>query len=87
MLSHVQILATLWTGALQAPLSIGFPGQEYWSGLPFPPPGDLPDPGISCDSCIAGGFFTTELQGKTFIDTDILIMIFMFDCVFLGQQN
>ena len=39
-------LATPWTVALQAPLSMGFPKQEYWSGLPFPSPGDLPDPGI-----------------------------------------
>ena len=39
-------LATLWTVALQAPLSMRFSRQEYWSGLPFPPPGDLPNPGI-----------------------------------------
>ena len=41
-----QTLAALWTVALQALLSIGFLRQEYWSGLPFPSPGDLPDPGI-----------------------------------------
>ena len=39
-------LATPWTVACQAPLSMGFSKQEYWSGLTFPPPGDLPDPGI-----------------------------------------
>ena len=39
-------LATPWTVARQAPLSMGFSRQEYWSGVPFPPPGDLPDPGI-----------------------------------------
>ena len=39
-------LATLWTIARQAPLSMGFPSQEYWNGLPFPSPGDLPQPGI-----------------------------------------
>ena len=39
-------LATSWTVACQAPLSMGFPRQEYWSGLPFPSPGDLPDPAI-----------------------------------------
>ena len=51
--------------AHQAPLSIGFPKQEYWSGLPFPPPGDLPDPGIECVSpSLAGRFFTTEPPGK-----------------------
>ena len=46
LLSHVRLFATLWTVAHQAPLSIGFSSQEYWSGLPFPPPGDYPDPGI-----------------------------------------
>ena len=39
-------LGTPWTVARQAPLSMGFPRQKYWSGLPFPPPGDLPNPGI-----------------------------------------
>ena len=45
-LSCVRLLATPWTVAYQAPLSLGFSRQEYWSGLPFPSPGDLPDPGI-----------------------------------------
>ena len=44
--SHVQLFVTPWTIALQAPLSIGFPSPKYWSGLPFPPLGDLADPGI-----------------------------------------
>ena len=44
--SYVQLFVTLWTVACQAPLSMGFSSQEYWSGLPFPFPGDLPDPGI-----------------------------------------
>ena len=44
--SHVRFFATLWTVAHQTPLSVGFSRQEYWSGLPFPTPGDLPDPGI-----------------------------------------
>ena len=52
---------TLWTAACQAPLSMGFSRQEPWSGLPCPPPGDLPDPGIEPESLIspalAGGFF------------------------------
>ena len=43
---HVQLSVTLWTVAHQVPLSIGFSRQEYWSGLPFPSPEDLPDPGI-----------------------------------------
>ena len=46
LLSHIQLFVTPWTVALQAPLSMGFSRQEYWSGLPFPPPGDLPGPGI-----------------------------------------
>ena len=45
-LSCVQLLVTPWTVAYQAPPSIGFSRQEYWSGLPFPSPGDLPNPGI-----------------------------------------
>ena len=56
------------TTARQAPLSTGFSRQEYWSGLPCPPPGDLPDPGIEptslTSSALAGGFFTTEPSGK-----------------------
>ena len=45
-LGHVQLFAILWTVAYQAPPSMGFSRQEYWSGLPFPSPGDLSDPGI-----------------------------------------
>ena len=45
-LSRVQLLATSWTIAYQAPPYLGFSRQEYWSGLPFPSPGDLPNPGI-----------------------------------------
>ena len=45
-LSRVRHFVTLWTIAYQAPLSMGFSRKEYWSGLPFPSPGDLPDPGI-----------------------------------------
>ena len=56
---------TLWTVALQASLSVGLPRQEYWSGLPFPSPGDLPRPGIKPASpALAGRFFTTEPPGK-----------------------
>ena len=46
LLSHARLSVTLWTVAYQAPLSTGFSHQEYWSDLPFPPPGDLLDPGI-----------------------------------------
>ena len=60
-LSHVQLFATLRTLARQASLSVGFFRQEYWSGLPFPPLEELPNPGIeprSPVSCIAGRCFT-----------------------------
>ena len=52
--SHIQLFVTPWTITHQAPLSVGFSQQEYWSGLPFPSPGGLPDPGVwvSCLSCI-----------------------------------
>ena len=57
--------ATPWTAAGQAPLSVGFSRPECWSGLPFPPPGDLPNPGMEPASpALAGGFFTTEPPGK-----------------------
>ena len=46
LLSRVRLFATPWTVAYQGPLSMGFSRQEYWRGLPFPSPGDLPDPGI-----------------------------------------
>ena len=59
--SHVPLFATPWTVAHQAPLSTGFSRQEYWSGLPFLSPGDLPDPGLEPEStkspALAGGFF------------------------------
>ena len=48
--SHVQLFATVWTLAHQPPMSMGFSRQEYWSELPCPPPGDLPDPGIKSES-------------------------------------
>ena len=59
--SCIPLCVTLWTAACQAPLSIGSSRQEYWSGLPFSPLGDLPDPGIKPSSpmspVLAGGFF------------------------------
>ena len=67
MLSHfsrVQLFVTSWTIACQAPLPMGFFRQEYWSGLPYPPPGDLPNLGIEPASpaspALAGRFFTLE---------------------------
>ena len=59
MLSH---FTTLWTVALQASLSVELSRQEYWSGLPCPPPGNFPSPGIEPASpALAGGFFTSSV--------------------------
>ena len=61
--SHVRLTVTPWTAACQAPLSMEFSRQEYWSGLPCPLSGDLPNPGIEpmplVSPALAGGFFTT----------------------------
>ena len=63
-------LATSWTVACQAPLSMGFSRQEYWSGLPFPSPGDLPDPGIEPRSpTFQADALPSEPPGK-FIDLE-----------------
>ena len=67
--SHVQLFATLWIVTWQTPLSMGFSRQEYWDGLPFPTPGNLPEPQIEPMSLIspalAGGFFTTSTTWTT----------------------
>ena len=66
-LGRVQLFATPGTVAHQVPLSTGFPRQEYWSGLPFPSPGHLLNPGIEPVSpALAGRFFTTVPPGKSF---------------------
>ena len=63
--SHVRLFATLWTVASQAPLYVGFSRQGYWSGLPFPSPGDPPDPEIKPSSpALAGRLFTPEPPEK-----------------------
>ena len=65
LLSRVRLFATPWTVAYQAPLSMGFSRQEYWSGLPFPSPGDLPDPGIEPGSpALQADALTSEPPGK-----------------------
>ena len=65
VLSRVRLFATPWTVALQAPLSMGFSRQEYWSGLPFPSPGYLPDPGIEPGSlALQAQSLPSEPQGK-----------------------
>ena len=64
---------TPWTAALWAPLSVGFSKQEYWSGLPFPSPGDLPDPGIEPASpALQADFLLSEPPGKFMLQTEML---------------
>ena len=63
--------------SLQVPLSMGFSRQEYWSGLPFPPPGDLPDPGIEpqtpASPALAGQFFTTASPGRVALRRSLMV--------------
>ena len=74
--SHVQLFAAPWTVVHQPPLSIEFSRQEYWSGLPFPPPVDLPNLGIKPVSpvspVLASKFFTTEPPGKPEVGVKII---------------
>ena len=74
--SCVQLIVTSWTVAHQAPLCMGFSRQEYWSGLPFPTSGHLPNPEIRPASlmspALAGGFFTIVLPGKPLL-YDVLV--------------
>ena len=71
LLICVRLFMTPWSVAHQAPLSMGLSRQEYWSELPFPPPGDLSDPGIEPRSpripVLAGRFFTTKPPGKAVV--------------------
>ena len=71
LFSHVQFVVTLWTVARQAPLSKEFSRQEYQSGLPYLPPGDLPNPGIKPISLmspeLADGFFTTSTTSEVHV--------------------
>ena len=72
--SHVWLFAATWTVAHQAALSMGFSRQEYWSQLSFPPPEDLPDPGIEPMSpVLAGRFFTAEPPKEALEDSVILL--------------
>ena len=74
------------TVACQAPLSLGFSRQECWSGVPFPPPGDLPDPGIKpvspTSAALAGGFFTTVLFSRS-----LLVIYFINSSVYCHSQS
>ena len=79
LLSHVWLFATLWTVVHQAPLSMGFSRRECWSGLPFPPPGDLPQPGIElcllhwqADSLLLSHLGIPLVSGEAVISTVFL---------------
>ena len=79
VLNPVQLFAALWTTARQAPLSLGLSRQEYWSGLPCPLPGDLPDAGIELMSCTAGRFSTAK-PGK--LCMCVCVCVCMCVCVY-----
>ena len=87
-LSRVQLFATPWTVACHAPLSMGFSRQEYWSGVPFPSPGDLHHPGMEPVSltspALAGRFFTTSATWEVL--TPGKPSNFFFGCV-IDVQN
>ena len=75
-LSHVRLFATPWTVAHQAPLSVGFPKEEYWSKLPFPSAGDLPDPGIEPGSpALQADSLPSVLPKNPVINKEMLIKI------------
>ena len=82
MLSHSQLFVTPWT--VQPPLSMEFSRQEYWSGLPFPPPGDLSGPGIEptapASPALAGGCFTTAAN---FEDPYVCLCVYKSLCCIL----
>ena len=72
LVSWVRFFVTPWTVAHQAPLSMGFSRQEYWSGLPFPPPGDLPSPGIKPQSpALQADPLPSEPPGKPYYNPDV----------------
>ena len=83
-LSCVQLFATPWTAANQAPPSMGFSRQEYWSGLPFPSPGDLPNPGIEPRSpTLQADALTSEPPGKPNLLTVSLFIVSLRDILCL----
>ena len=88
--SHFRLCVTLWTVARQAPLSMEFSRQEYWSRLPCPPPGDLPNPGIEptalMSPALSGGFFTTGATWEaiefpeSYSKFPLAVYLYMFPC-------
>ena len=97
-LSRVRLFATPWTVAHQTSPSMGFSRQEYWSGLPFPSPGDLPDPGIELRSpALEAGTLTSEPPGKprsqiscrmySILDLSDLFIIIRMEFWFSGRNT
>ena len=91
VLSRSQLFVTPWTVAHQAPLSMGFSRQEYWSRLPFPPPGDLLHPGIETASpvspALAGGFFITVPPRKPFEKSRVWCINYTFSSTNIKTLN
>ena len=87
-LSYARLFVTPWTVAYQAPLSVGFSREEYWSGLPFPSPGDLPNPETEpmslISSALAGRFFTTSATWETL---DITAFNFLHYMLIEGRRR
>ena len=85
--SHVQLFLTLWSIAHQAPLAMGFSKQEYWSGLPFPSPGDLPDPGIealsSVPPALAGQSLPLSYPGSPIFFFFLISFSFLKNAIYL----
>ena len=96
-LSHVRLFATQWTVALQTPLPMGFSRQEYWSGLPFPSSGDLPDPGIEPRSpALQADALTSEpptwplipqICQTYYVQIEALVFTSSGKCYFVGSHN
>ena len=85
-LSHGQLFVTPWSVAHQAPLSMGFPWQEYWSGLPCTPPGDLPNPGIELGSpALQADSLPAESPGKP--KNTGVGKLSLFQCIFPTQES
>ena len=81
-LSHIRLFETAWTVAYQAPLSIGFTRQEYSNGLPFPSPGDLPNPGMESGSPISqADALPSESPGKSYINVCVCVCVCV--CIYM----
>ena len=81
-LSHVWLFATPWTVAYQTPPSMGFSRQQYWSGLPFPSPGDLPNPGMEPGSpALQADALPSEPRGKSLYNMNSIVFTSQCHCV------